>query len=291
MGRGWPGLQLGVLIGGVLIGGVLSGAASAGELSPRDGGPAAGLELVLEARGLPGASSGPVRRLLSLGGPRARLIDPLRGQALHLEPAGPRWVAVDLRQRARAVPPPGWDLVALEARRVEARRQALATWRERRAAAVEAKDEAGLRAADEALRRSGMRADGAVALALEPAPSGAREAGAREVSLLVDGERRQVRLERWVLRQNQGVEPLAELWVAPGRALGDDPLRPFRGLLGPEASARLETLPGPVLEARLRLLPGAPPLELRVLAARHGDAGRAASGGAAWLAPPPWPQR
>jgi hypothetical protein len=101
----------------------------------------------------------------------------------------------------------------------------------------------------------------------------------------VDGAPLTVTLERWVLRENQAARPLAELWVAPALGLADDPLRPFRALLGAEAAARLATLPGPVLEATLQPPTGAP-WTLRTVAVRQapGTPERA-------LEPPGWGRR
>lgn len=65
-----------------------------------------------------------------------------------------------------------------------------------------------------------------------------------KTSLKVDGQARDVTLEHYVIRENQGDTPVFDLWVTPDVALPVDLLR-FYGELGtfsPEVSARLSEL-------------------------------------------------
>lgn len=235
-----------------------------------------GLQLVVEADGLPGLEAGaPARQLCSVSGESLRLLEPGRGRAIHLDLARRRVVEVDLLRRA--VRERAWD--ELEGGRALARRRALETWHTRRSQALERGDASAVRALDGELRRSGLRADGAVVVSLE------RTRDTRQATLEVDGAPRRVLLERWLLRENEAERPLAEVWTAPELQLPGDAFAPWRGLplLGSEAAAHLARVPGMIVEARLLLPDEGPAWSLRVLAVQ-----RAPGLEPQRLAPPPW---
>lgn len=224
-----------------------SPSASAQDQEPAGQGPPRGqVMIVQESNGFPGGeqSTELSRQKVTIIGDRLRVLDEAHGWALFvsLPERTVQEASVPNRQYVQR------DFSYYEKYRTDrqkALREQAAEFTQQRA---RVKDDANeLRGLETEYTRIGgdARNPGAITARLEHFPQ-----DQRKTTLLVDREQREVTLEHYKVRENNGVDPVFDLWITRDLRLPVDILAFWRalGTFAPEVSAKLQQIPGIVIE-------------------------------------------
>jgi hypothetical protein len=226
---------------------IVASLAPASAQDPAEQGPPVGQVLIVqESNGFPGGeqSTELSRQKVTIIGDRLRVLDEAHGWALFvsLPERVVQEASVPNRQYVQR------DFAYYEKYRTDrqkALREQAAEFTQQRA---RLKDNAvEVRSLETEYTRIGgdPRNPGAVTARLEHFPQDQRKA-----MLLVDREQREVTLEHYKVRENNGVDPVFDLWITRDLRLPVDILAFWRalGTFAPEVSAKLQQIPGIVIE-------------------------------------------
>lgn len=229
-----------------VIAAVLSPVAASAQDPAAQGPPPGRVMLVQESNGFPGGEQATElsRQKVTIIGDRLRVLDEAHGWALFvsLPERTVQEVSVPNRQYVER----SFDYYErYRSDRQKALREQAAEFSQQRA---RLKDEpAELRGLETEYTRIGgdPRNPGAITARLEHFPQDQRKA-----TLLVDREQREVTLEHYKVRENNGVDPVFDLWITRDLRLPVDILSFWRalGTFAPEVSAKLQQIPGIVIE-------------------------------------------
>lgn len=214
--------------------------------SAEQGPPRAQVMIVQESNGFPGGeqSTELSRQKVTIVGDRLRVLDEAHGWALFV--SLPERIVQEVSVPGREYVQRGFDYYErYRSDRQKALREQAAEFTQQRARLKDKPVE--LRGLETEYTRIGgdPRNPGAVTARLEHFPQ-----DQRKTTLLVDREQREVTLEHYKVRENNGVDPVFDLWITRDLQLPVDVLSFWRalGTFAPEVSAKLQQVPGVVIE-------------------------------------------
>lgn len=224
---------------------VLSPLAARAQDAPQ-GPPPPQVLIIQESNGFPGGEQATElsRQKVTIVGDRLRVLDEPHGWALFV--SLPERIVQEVSVPNRQYVERTFDYYErYRSDRQKALREQAAEFTQQRA---RLKDEpAELRGLETEYTRIGgdPRNPGAITARLEHFPQ-----DQRKTTLLVDREQREVTLEHYKVRENNGVDPVFDLWITRDLRLPVDILSFWRalGTFAPEVSAKLQQVPGVVIE-------------------------------------------